>query len=53
MNRPSNNPPKKPQEPAQKPEDALERQLTERRRVEHDKHLSQYRQPNPRTTWGS
>lgn len=55
MNNPPsvNPPPKKPTEPDQKPDDALQRQLTERKRVEHDRHLSQYRQPNPRIPWGS
>lgn len=58
-NPPSNNPPsinpppKKPREPEHKPDDALQRQIDDRKRAEHDKHLNQYRQPNPRAIWGS
>lgn len=58
QNNPSNpntpkEPSKKPSERESKPDDALQRQLNEIKRREHDKHLSTYRKPNPNAPWGS
>jgi hypothetical protein len=42
---PKNNPKKEPE----KRDDALERQIQETKRREHEKHLTKYRKPNPNT----